>query len=50
MRQNVNGGPGATVLIVTHETTRDALDKALADIEASDNCLAPPVSLRIETV
>ncbi|MEM7270793.1 MAG: ACT domain-containing protein, partial [Pseudomonadota bacterium] len=50
MRQNANGGPGATVLIVTHETTRDALDAALAAFEASDNCLAPPVSLRIESV
>jgi len=50
MRQNANGGPGATVLIVTHETTRDALDAALATFEASDNCLAPPVSLRIESV
>ena len=50
MHQNANGGPGATVLIVTHETTRDALDEALTAFEASENCLAPPVSLRIETV
>ncbi len=50
MNQRVNGGPGATVLIVTHETTRDALDQALAAFEASNNCLAPPVSLRIESV
>lgn len=54
MRQNVESnaenGRGATVLIVTHETTREALDKALAAFEASENCLAPPVSLRIESV
>ncbi len=55
MHQNVVGGSGAdaegaTVLIVTHETTREALDKALAAFIASENCLAPPVSLRIESV
>lgn len=54
MRQSIesdaNNGRGATVLIVTHETTREALDKALAAFEASENCLAPPVSLRIESV
>jgi len=34
MHQNANGGPGATVLIVvTHETTRDALDEALTAFE-----------------
>lgn len=50
MRQNVDGGPEATVLIVTHETTREALDRALTEIEANEACLARPVSLRIEQV
>ena len=50
MRQNANGGPGATVLIVTHDTTREALDRALAVIEADAASLAAPISLRIETL
>lgn len=39
----------ATVLIVTHETTREALDAALAKISGKDVSLAPPVTLRIES-
>ncbi|MEM7524846.1 MAG: ACT domain-containing protein, partial [Pseudomonadota bacterium] len=59
MRQDVTpaaeadgGGAGgeATVLIVTHETTRPRLDAALAAIEATEVSVAAPVAIRIEQV
>lgn len=49
MHQEGEGGE-ATVLIVTHETHRENLDKALAAIEASDVSTGTPVAIRIEDV
>ncbi|MEM7270730.1 MAG: homoserine dehydrogenase, partial [Pseudomonadota bacterium] len=49
MRQHGQGDT-ATVLIVTHQTTRDALDRALNAMVASKACLETPVTLRIESV
>ena len=50
MRQVEHDGPDAPVLIVTHATSRQALDGALAEIEALDVCRAAPVAIRIEDV
>ncbi|QBF31200.1 homoserine dehydrogenase [Thalassococcus sp. S3] len=50
MRQYGHEAPTAPVLIVTHKTTRSALDEALAAMEATDVMASAPVALRIETV
>lgn len=50
MRQVEHDGAEAPVLIVTHATRREALDSALAEIEALDVCRAAPVAIRIEDV
>jgi len=50
MRQYGNDDAEATVIIVTHKTTRAAMDEAL-DAFATTKVLAePPVAIRIETV
>jgi len=49
MHQEGEGGH-ATVLIVTHDTQRDAIDKALSVVEASDVANGTPVAIRIEQV
>lgn len=43
-------GGEATVLIVTHDTTRERLDSALAVVAASDVSMGAPVAIRIEPV
>ncbi len=48
MRQYGQGEAAVPVLIVTHKTTRDALDTALADIKATGLVDGEPVALRIE--
>jgi homoserine dehydrogenase len=50
MRQTRHEAAEAPVLIVTHPTTRAALDGALAGMEGTGVVPAPPVVLRIETV
>ncbi len=50
MRQYGHEDTTAPVLIVTHKTTRDALDKALPGFSRTGVLAAPPVALRIETV
>jgi homoserine dehydrogenase len=50
MRQYAHDDAVAPVLIVTHETTRDALDRALAGFDQTDVVTTPPVTLRIEQV
>ena len=50
MRQYGHSEPSAPVLIVTHKTTRAALDDALADMQDTDVLVAPPVALRIENL
>lgn len=50
MRQYRHDGITAPVLIVTHKTTRDALDTALTGIGGLDVLSGQPVALRIETV
>lgn len=50
MRQYRHDKPSAPVLIVTHKTTRDALDVALRDISKTGVASGEPVALRIETV
>ena len=50
MRQSGPNEAEASVLIVTHDTGRAALDRALAAIAASPLSLASPVALRIEQV
>ncbi len=50
MRQYGHSEPAAPVLIVTHKTTRAALDEALEAIQKTDVVVAPPVALRIESV
>jgi homoserine dehydrogenase len=50
LRQVQHAGDDAPVLIVTHETARAPLDRALAEIAALDACHAEPVALRIEDV
>ncbi|MFT6911687.1 MAG: homoserine dehydrogenase [Paracoccaceae bacterium] len=49
MRQYNHDGKGAPVLIVTHKTSRGALDKAIADFPNTGVVLGKPVALRIET-
>ena len=50
MRQTRHETPEAPVLIVTHPTSRAALDTALAGMEGTGVVPRPPVALRIETV
>jgi homoserine dehydrogenase len=50
MRQYDHVDDKAPVLIVTHKTTRTALDEALVAIAATDVVTDAPVALRIETV
>ncbi|MBK0327088.1 homoserine dehydrogenase [Rhodobacteraceae bacterium F11138] len=50
MRQYGHSESAAPVLIVTHKTTRAALDEALAEIQKTDVVVADPVALRIESV
>jgi homoserine dehydrogenase len=50
MRQIQHEGSEAPILIVTHRTSRPALDAAMSGIARLDVCLADPVALRIEDV
>ena len=50
MRQYGHEEPTAPVLIVTHKTTRAALDQALEALGCSDVVEGQPVAIRIETV
>ena len=48
MRQDGHEDDAAPVLIVTHPTDRETLNRAIAAIENSGVVLAEPVVLRIE--
>jgi homoserine dehydrogenase len=50
MRQYGHAEPTAPVLIVTHKTTRDAIDHALARFPATAVVVGDPVAIRIEAV
>ncbi|ETD83796.1 homoserine dehydrogenase [Rhodobacter capsulatus] len=50
MRQYGHEDTSAPVLIVTHKTTRDAIDVAIAALPATGVVLGAPVALRIEEV
>ena len=50
MRQYGHEDTSAPLLIVTHRTTRAALDEAIADMESTDVLHSHPVAIRIETV
>ena len=50
MRQSRHDEDIAPVLIVTHKTTRQALDVALEAFSDTDVVAGPAVALRIETV
>ncbi|MCR9126780.1 MAG: homoserine dehydrogenase [Rhodobacteraceae bacterium] len=50
MRQYGHSDSAAPVLIVTHKTTRVALDEALTAMQATDVMRSAPVALRIEAV
>jgi homoserine dehydrogenase len=50
MRQYAHQGSAAPVLIVTHRTTRAALDEAIAAMPGTGVLAELPVALRIETV
>ena len=50
MRQYGHEESTAPVLIVTHKTTRDALDSAIAGFGATGVVASDPVAIRIETV
>ncbi len=50
MRQYGHDEPKAPVLIVTHKTTRDALDHALKGFDATGVLASDPVAIRIEAV
>ena len=50
MRQYGHSEHTAPVLIVTHKTTRSALDEALAAMQGTDVLASTPVALRIENV
>ena len=50
MRQYGHEDTSAPVLIVTHKTTRTALDEALADFKATGVVTGDPVAIRIEAV
>jgi len=49
MRQYDHTDDSAPILIVTHKTTRAAIDSALAAMQATDDVTESPVALRIET-
>ena len=48
MRQYSHSDPTAPVLIVTHKTTRAALDEALQAMDGTEVMASAPVALRIE--
>ncbi|WP_136635141.1 homoserine dehydrogenase [Pseudooceanicola onchidii] len=50
MRQYDHEGDGAPVLIVTHKTQRDALDRALSAMDRTGVVEGTPVAIRIEEV
>ncbi len=50
MRQYGHSEPAAPVLIVTHRTTREPLDEAIAAMQSTDVLAATPVALRIENL
>ncbi len=50
MRQYSHDAPQAPVLIVTHKTTRTALDQAIATFNATGVLASAPVAIRIEEV
>ena len=50
MRQYDHNDASAPVLIVTHKTTRTALDVALADFQSTGVVTGDPVAIRIEAV
>jgi homoserine dehydrogenase len=50
MRQYDHKDTTAPVLIVTHKTTRTAVDEAMADFKATGVVLGYPVAIRIEAV
>ncbi len=50
MRQYDHTDDSAPILIVTHKTTRAAIDAALEAMQATDDVTESPVALRIETV
>ena len=50
MRQYGHAEASAPVLIVTHKTTRDALDHAMTDFATTGVLAADPVAIRIEMV
>jgi homoserine dehydrogenase len=50
MRQYGHSETVAPVLIVTHKTTRAALDEALGEMTKTDVMVGEPVALRIEEV
>ena len=50
MRQYGHADTSAPVLIVTHRTTREAVDHALARLPATGVVMGEPVALRIEAV
>ena len=50
MRQYGHDADKASVLIVTHKTTRAAIDQVVLDFNQTQVVEAPPVALRIETI
>lgn len=50
MRQYGHVDPTAPVLIVTHKTSRESLDKALAGMAMTEVLVGKPVAIRIEAV
>lgn len=50
MRQYAHSASTAPVLIVTHKTTREALDRAMANFSGIDVLSGDPVALRIENL
>ena len=50
MRQYAHTSAAAPVLIVTHRTTRTALDEAIAAMPGTGVLASDPVALRIEAV
>ena len=50
MRQYGHENNAAPVLIVTHKTTRSALDAALQGFDDTGVVAEPPVAIRIENV
>ena len=50
IRQEGHEKDAAPVIIVTHPTDRDTLNKAISEIEETSAAIDPPVVLRIESV